>query len=54
MIHETLEEGVGVEPTYIRSAGGRVTVPPSLHYMNPIFYCGNKSLDKVHLTDSML
>ena len=26
-----LEEGVGVEPTYIRFAGGRVTVPPSLH-----------------------
>ena len=32
-----LEEGVGVEPTYIRSAGGRVTVPPSLHYVNPFF-----------------
>ena len=26
-----LEERVGIEPTYIRSAGGRVTIPPSLH-----------------------
>ena len=38
------EEGVGFEPTYIRSAGGRVAAPPPLRTIIQIRRLGYKGL----------